>query len=343
MAVMAAIGAAGTAAMDRVTRFREAEVADLLTLVAGRRVVAAEVAGVQGLLAAAGCEAKPGRKAAANVIWFRDRYLVYGRVAVEAGGVVLAALDAERNEPVAVKYAFRPFLTPAMVRAFRRETVLLERLRHPGIIRQRDFGEAETGDLYQVLEWAPGGDLTAWLEQVQDPPWWERIAALVVTAEALAVVHEKGIVHGDVKPTNILIGADGSAVLADWRSVSIDRGGQEPGLVPCRGTFEYLGRRGKLGKAPGRVDDLYALGLTLAQVVAGPVVGVMGGTKKVLGEPRGLMEMEQMFPTEVVDLLGRALLSGDTGGFSDALQLARAMVEVVRGRRSQLGSGERRR
>ena len=83
--------------------------------------------------------------------------------------------------------------------------------RHANVIEVFEVGEHE-GQTFTVLEWCEGADLATWS---QGRPWWEIIDRLLEAGEGLAHCHALGIVHGDVKPANILV-KEGRAVLADF-------------------------------------------------------------------------------------------------------------------------------
>lgn len=104
-----------------------------------------------------------------------------------------------------------------LAESFKRETLALQQLKHPGIVELLDSGKDETtGNYFLVLEWMEK-DLTTLLKESSPEDWdsfWKAIA--LPTLEALAFSHNRGIIHRDIKPSNILVGSNGKLKLADF-------------------------------------------------------------------------------------------------------------------------------
>ncbi len=104
-----------------------------------------------------------------------------------------------------------------LAESFRRETLALQELKHPGIMELLDSGKDETtGNYFLVLEWVEK-DLATLLKESPPDGWdsfWEAVALPVL--EALAFSHSRSIIHRDIKPSNILVGSDGKLKLADF-------------------------------------------------------------------------------------------------------------------------------
>src|SRR5262249_22766730 len=99
------------------------------------------------------------------------------------------------------------------VRRFRREAEAVAKLEHPNILPIFDFGH-EGDILYMVTPYVAGGTLRE--RMLQPQPWANLVAILAQIASALDFAHRRGIVHRDVKPTNILMKASDWALLADF-------------------------------------------------------------------------------------------------------------------------------
>ncbi|MFO0602781.1 MAG: sigma 54-interacting transcriptional regulator [Polyangiales bacterium] len=178
------------------------------------------------------------------------RYRVGRRLGAGAQGAVWAAVDTLRGDaPVALKRSEG--------REARREAELLLRVEHPSLPRATDFVTEPDGGQWLVMARVEAGPLAMGAPTVVVA----RSAADV--AGALAALHEAGVVHGDVKPANVL--ADGErAWLVD---LGLAGDARRAGEVPS-GTLRYLAPE-RLAGERGVASDLYALGVTLVEAVTG--------------------------------------------------------------------------
>src|SRR3712207_1656244 len=99
---------------------------------------------------------------------------------------------------------------------FKREAQSAASLSHPKLVQIYDRGEAEDGASYMAMEYVPGGTLKE--RMLREGPLEPREAASLAlqVAEALGVAHERGVVHRDIKPQNVLLTASGDAKVADF-------------------------------------------------------------------------------------------------------------------------------
>jgi hypothetical protein len=170
------------------------------------------------------------------------------------------------DAPVAVK-VLRPeaAAVPELVDSFLGEAEILAELDHPSVIRVRDL-ILEGGAPAIVMELVEGLDLRRRVRA--DGPLPPAVAACVAAqlAEALDFVHARGIVHGDVKPGNILIPSDGGPVrLADFGVARrVDNAGGAIHATP-----EYVAPEVVGGAGPSPASDVYALGIVLYELVCG--------------------------------------------------------------------------
>jgi len=198
-----------------------------------------------------------------------ERALIAGRYRVEgpigAGGMgsVWLATDLETGTPVALKRA-HPGQRPAD-----REARIARDLRHPRIVAQY-AAVVENGDSWLVMQYVPSRDLaTIIAEDGPLPP--DRVAHLGrQLAEALQVLQDRGVVHGDIAPGNVLINDDGDALLTDfgvaraiWSEATVTAGA----LVA--GTPAYLAPEVARGEDRTPASDVFSLGATLFAAVEG--------------------------------------------------------------------------
>jgi serine/threonine-protein kinase len=210
-------------------------------------------------------------------------YRVVERIGVGGLAVVYRAVHLLSREVVAVKVLLpQRRVHPEFRERLRREATALRQIDHPHVVRLLDAGGIESdveSDSYLVLELLET-DLASCLA-ARGPAPLAPAAALAIArdlAGGLAAVHARGLVHRDVKPANVLLRADGSAVLSDFelaigaRDVNAD--GAARRLTPSNvvaGTAAYLAPEQILGLPLDGRSDLYALGVVLYELLAGTV------------------------------------------------------------------------
>lgn len=199
---------------------------------------------------------------------------------------VFRGVDIRLRRDVAVK-VFRPGACAVTAERFCQEAELLARLTHPALVTVHDVGQ-HASSVYVVMRLVEGVTLR---EHILDGPLrGDRVARLGARlASALEHVHAAGVVHRDVKPSNILIGLDGAPHLTDF---GISRLVDEPTrTVPGTlvGTIPYLAPEQLLGHGSGPASDIHALGLVLLEALKGereyPGGPLEAGTARALRPP----------------------------------------------------------
>ncbi len=198
------------------------------------------------------------------------RYAVR-RILGEGGQkVVYLVHDEELDRDCALSVVRSELLGPDDLERLRREAQAMARLgAHSNIVTVFDFGQ-EDGKPYIVCEYVPGGELRAELRAAGGPLPAERAVAIAMdVARALVVAHARGIIHRDVKPSNVWMNEDGSAKLGDFGlAFSIDRTRMTlPGSA--MGTATYMAPEQARGEPADARTDLYALGVMLYEMVCG--------------------------------------------------------------------------
>ncbi len=184
------------------------------------------------------------------------RYVLLARLGAGGMGVVYAAYDPELDRRVAVKVLRRARAGVEL----REEARAIARLAHPNVIAVHDVGEAD-GEVFVAMEHVEGVTVRDWLRTAPSP-----LDILDVFAQAgrgLAAAHQVGLVHRDVKPSNIILGADGRARVLDF---GLARGGDEAGVA---GTPAYMAPEQKRGEAVDGRADQYAFCVALAEALGG--------------------------------------------------------------------------
>jgi serine/threonine protein kinase len=180
---------------------------------------------------------------------------------------VYRAHDQTLNRWVALKVFRADASAVADARRFERETRLVAGLHHPNVVQLLDAGYHD-GVPYLVLELVEGPTLAQRLAQGPLPSTQARLVGRDL-ARALSYVHARGVVHRDVKPSNILLAADGRALLCDFGVAQLAAGTQLTTTSATIGTAAYLAPEQMDGSKVTGAADVYALGLVLIEALTG--------------------------------------------------------------------------
>ena len=185
------------------------------------------------------------------------RYRIRGLLGEGGMARVLDAFDDRLERPVAVK-VLRPEteVLPGMRKRFQQEARLSARLIHPNIVAVLDYGEDHASS-YLVMERLPGTTLRD--EMARGPMAAPRLVLVMTeTLAALAAAHKFGVLHRDVKPSNILLQDDGHTKLSDFgiaKSVDLASGGEVDGRHDADGSDPGHSRLPRAGAASGPPGD----------------------------------------------------------------------------------------
>jgi serine/threonine protein kinase len=272
-----------------------------------------------------------------------QRHLIDGRYTLGellgGGGMaqVFLARDEVLGRDVALKMLRSQYADDEdFVERFRREARNAAALNHPTIVQVYDQGRAEDGTYYIAMEYVPGGTLAQRIkrEGPMDPAEAAAVASRV--AEALAVAHERGIIHRDIKPQNVLLTASGDAKVAD---LGIARAASSTTMTETSlifGTASYMSPEQAKGERVRPQSDLYSLGIVLFQMLTGelpytadnPLATAM---KHVDAPPRHPREVNPAVPQELDAATAKLLAKRPEDRYASAAALAEDLRRVSEG------------
>jgi serine/threonine-protein kinase len=246
---------------------------------------------------------------------------------------VYKAHDRLRGEVVALKI-LSPILAQddQFIERFRREVAVLRDMSHPHIVPILEYGQID-GYAYLVMPYMASGTL---LDRMQRAPMTLREAALVTGQVALALgyAHQKGIVHRDVKPSNILLNEHGDALLSDFGLAYVHDASMSLTGSILIGTPAYMSPEQCKGDQVDHRSDQYSYGIVLFQITTGrlpfdaetPMGVVMKQITEALPSPR---DANPDLPVAVEEVLVRALAKEPADRFDSIRELNDAFQQAL--------------
>jgi serine/threonine protein phosphatase PrpC len=214
----------------------------------------------------AGYELQPGKT-------LDNRFFITETISRSGMATIFKATDLKTKETVAVKVPFMEFESdPGFYSRFQREEEIGIRLNHPYILRFIPEEEDEHRSRpYIVTEYLRGYTLAHLLNSMRPMPEKDALRFASRLCEALAYMHEHGVIHRDLKPQNIMICYDGTLRIVDFGIAKSAEGKRITftGFTPAVGTPDYMAPEQVRGKRGDERTDIYSLGAMLYEMVAG--------------------------------------------------------------------------
>ena len=251
---------------------------------------------------------------------------------------VWRARDEWTREIVAVK-RLHPYVVadPAARARLEREAAAMRAVDHPAIVRPRELVEDPDAPSL-VMDFVEGRPLDERIARGPLPPG-EAIAIASVIADALAVAHDHGIVHRDIKPGNILVDDDGAVHLIDFGIAALmdPPDGDLTSASTMIGTLRYAAPERLLGDAVTPRTDVWALGAVLYEMLTGSPAVANADLSGALDASRAAPPSLDGLPPDLAPVVARAMSSDPADRYADAAELREAMLGAV----GAAGSGRR--
>lgn len=264
-----------------------------------------------------------------------QRYRLEDSLGAGASSIVFRAIDATTEETVAVKVLRPEFVEDdAVRRRFRREADVLKQLSHPSIVRWLDFGTDPHGRLFMVTEFIEGATLRDSLGTVLA---LERVRPLLIElCDAAEAAHQVGVLHGDIKPDNVILEEDPPPLsrLVDFgtsKILGLDRLTRTGELA---GTPQYMAPELLTGRGEvGPTIDVYSLGVVAYECLSGAVPFDEGHVGRLLfkiasGDVLPLDKVTDT-PASVAELVARAMRVEPAERFGSAREMKAAWEAIA--------------
>jgi predicted Ser/Thr protein kinase len=246
-------------------------------------------------------------------------------------GTVYKAYQSSLKRYVAVKVLARDAKREGFQQRFEQEAQALARLRHANILSIHGFDQ-EGERAYIVMDYVSGGTLA---DLISDGlSLRDAIDIAVQIGDALHYAHQRGIVHRDVKPTNVLIDEDGGPLLTDFGLVKLLTAPEpvtEPGVG--MGTAAYMAPEQASGGEVDARSDVYALGIVLYEMVTGCLPfeaedGITMVLKKLQESPPPPSRFKADLPAKVEHVILKAMAFKPEDRYQSALEMTEALREL---------------
>jgi serine/threonine protein kinase len=250
-------------------------------------------------------------------------------------GVVYKAHELSLNRKVALK-VLAPRLSndEEFIKRFKREAMVVAALDHPNIVKILSYGQAE-GVHYFAMEYLKAQDLGQILKEKGAIPMEEALSITAQVASALEEASQRGVVHRDIKPPNIMVDELGRVRVTDFGiAYQQDSETKLTRIGTFLGTPEYASPEQVSGQALDVRSDIYALGAVLYRMVSGQcaVTGdsPLAMVAKILTEPvKPILEVNPSLPRPVCQLVDKMMAKDPANRFQSPRELLSALNDCM--------------
>ncbi len=263
------------------------------------------------------------------------KYNVEGVLGRGGMGVVYKAVDSQIGRYVAIKMITAGG-DPSLLERFKLEARSTGSLQCPNIVTVYDFGEQD-GNPYLVMQYLEGHSLESMIQKGVSLTLSEKLGIIVDVCNGLAYAHQRGVIHRDIKPGNIMVLRDGvndgMAVIVDFGIARIGGDTRITRTDQIVGSVHYMSAEQLQAKELDNRTDVYATGVVLFQLLAGALPFDSPDTaatllKIVNEQPPPLSAYIKEYPVELEEIVSRSLAKNREERYASAKDLAFDLTQV---------------
>lgn len=254
-----------------------------------------------------------------------DRYEILEVIGTGGMAVVYKAMCHRLNRYVAVKILRDELANDEEFRQrFQTEAQAVAMLSHPNIVSVYDVSHSDDVE-YIVMELIEGVTLMQYMKKKGALGWKEALHFGVQISKALEHAHEKGIVHRDIKPQNIMILKDGTIKVADFGIAALESA-QEKKSDQTVGSVHYIAPEQARGEQPDPRSDIYSLGVVLYEMLTGKMpydgdTAEQVALKHITGHAVPPQELNPDIPEELAEITLKAMNADINARYQSASEL----------------------
>lgn len=254
------------------------------------------------------------------------RYLILELIGAGGMANVYKATDVLEDRTVAVKVLREEFLdNEELVRRFKNESKAISMLSHPNIVKVYDVNFSDAVQ-FIVMEYIDGINFMQYLESQGKLEWKEAIHFSIQVLRALQHAHDRGIVHRDIKPQNIMILRDGSIKVMDFGIARFSRSQTRTITDKAIGSVHYISPEQARGEETDAKSDIYSLGVMLYEMLTGKLPfesdsPVSVALKQISDDPQHPREIAPEIPEALEEITLKAMAKEPSDRYQSATEM----------------------
>ena len=262
------------------------------------------------------------------------RYEIQELIGVGGMAMVYKAYDTVDDNTVAIKILKDEFLgNSEFIRRFKNESKAIAVLSHPNIVKVNDvsFGDKIQ---YIVMEYIDGITLKEYISHQHEVPWKEAVHFTVQILQALQHAHEKGIVHRDMKPQNIMLLQDGTIKVTDFGIARFSDNETRTMTDKAIGSVHYIAPEQARGDNTDGKADIYSVGVILYEMLTGKLPfeadsAVSVAIMQMQADPKPLRQINDKIPEGIEEITLKAMRKNPNQRYASASEMLEA-IEIFR-------------